>query len=226
MKRSQEARWGDVGWGRDDILGASLSLFSHCPLMIGFLFAFFLPLVLHSLIFSCFVVKALFHFSFVISWLDLRLCCLSQFVHSVWQQKGEREDFLASASNSPPGSYFYEWGCDWSSLVTYFRLDWTCDTHETFLYFRRVFSPESPFSFSDDGNLKKTAEQFPQRQFNLKAWWLNVKELDPRFKPLSNWGPGKSQGEVAITKQSEVFNWWKGGQVIIWFYQLCYDHWT
>ena len=85
MKRSQEAR-GDVGGGRDNILGDGLSLFSHCPRMIGFLFAFSSPLFLHSflLLFCC---EALLYFSCVIFWLDLGLCCLSQFVHFVWWKR-------------------------------------------------------------------------------------------------------------------------------------------
>ena len=61
------------------------------------------------------------------------------------------------------------------------------------------------FSFPQLGNnmnFKKTAEQFPQRQFNLKARWLNVKESESRFKPLSNWGD-KCQGEVTFIQQSE-----------------------
>ena len=133
MKRSQEAR-GDVGGGRDNILGDGLSLFSHCPRMIGFLFAFSSPLFLHSflLLFCC---EALLYFSCVILWLDLGLCCcLSQFVHFVSQETGERENFLAS--NFPLRSFFYEWGWVWSSLVTFYRLDWSCDTHETSPYFQ------------------------------------------------------------------------------------------
>ena len=102
---------GKRGCGRgegDNILGDGLSLFSHCPRMIGFLFAFSSPLFLHSflLLLCC---ETLLYFSCVILWLDLGLCCcLSQFVHFVWQEKGERENFLAS--NFPPRSFFYEWG--------------------------------------------------------------------------------------------------------------------
>ena len=46
MKRSQgqEGMW-EGGW--DNVLGDGLSLFSHCPRMIGFLFAFF-NIFLHS----------------------------------------------------------------------------------------------------------------------------------------------------------------------------------
>ena len=171
MKRSQE----DVGGGRDNILGDGLSLFSHCPRMIGFLFAFSSPLFFHSflLLLCC---ETLLYFSCVILWLDLELCCLSQFVHFVSQEKGERENFLAS--NFPPRSFFYEWGWVWSSFVTFYRLDWSCDTHETLLYFRRVFFlSEFPFLFFGWCEFEKDCAAISSKAVQLESLMVKCQRV-------------------------------------------------
>ena len=70
--------------GRDNILEDGLSLFSYCPLMIGFRCLH----ICRTFAFSSFgfllYCKALLSFSpVVILWLDLGLCCQSQFFHFV-----------------------------------------------------------------------------------------------------------------------------------------------
>ena len=83
-------------------------------------------------------------------------------------------------------------------------------SEESFLQsFTFFFKMRFPFSlFPKEGEIffkKKTAQQFHQGQFKLKAGWLVVECQRVGFKPLSNWGQAKCQGEVAIVQQSELF---------------------
>ena len=91
--------------GRDNILEDGLSLFCYCPLMIGFArLHICLFLRLPSYIDFLHYCRALCSTSLVvILWLDLGLCCLSQFVHFVWQGKGEKGNSLVLAQSFPPG---------------------------------------------------------------------------------------------------------------------------
>ena len=91
-RTGQEGMWG--GGGGIIYWETAYPSFLIVLVWLGFYLPFPpLSSFIHFILLCC-CCKALLYFSCVILWLDLGLCCcLSQFVHFVWQQKGERKKF-------------------------------------------------------------------------------------------------------------------------------------